>query len=107
MFKRIRAKLPDWRFIAFVVSNSIPGKKLLGDWRFTPIFFVAGCCFELVLCKLRINNINFSHTWLNPMKDYKDFITKAEAEYQAHQEELREVEDYLDKKREQRLKQIT
>ncbi|CAM4740098.1 unnamed protein product [Rotaria magnacalcarata] len=59
MFKRIRAKLPDWRFIAFVVSNSIPGKKLLGDWRFTPIFFVAGCCFELVLCKLRINNINF------------------------------------------------
>ena len=59
MFKRIRAKLPDWRFIAFAVSNSIPGKKLLGDWRFPPIFFVAGCLFEVVLCKLRINNINF------------------------------------------------
>jgi hypothetical protein len=59
MFKKIRAKLPDWRFIAFVVSNSIPGKKLLGDWRFPPIFFTAGILFEIVLCKLRINNINF------------------------------------------------
>jgi hypothetical protein len=59
MFKRIRAKLPDWRFIAFVISNSIPGKKLLGDWRFPPIFFAAGFLFEIVLCKLRINNINF------------------------------------------------
>ncbi|CAF3357972.1 unnamed protein product [Rotaria socialis] len=60
-----------------------------------------------------VNTVTFiigsqiAHTWLNPMKDYKDFITKAEAEYQAHQEELREVEDYLDKKRQQRLKQIT
>jgi hypothetical protein len=59
MFKRIRAKLPDWRFIAFAVSNSIPGRKLLGDWRFPPIFFAAGFIFEVVLCKLRINNINF------------------------------------------------
>ena len=59
MFKKIRAKLPDWRFIAFAVSNSIPGKKLLGDWRFPPIFFTAGFLFEIVLCKLRINNVNF------------------------------------------------
>jgi len=59
MFKKIRAKLPDWRFIAYAVSNSIPGKKLLGDWRFPPIFFTAGFLFEVVLCKLRINNINF------------------------------------------------
>lgn len=48
-----------------------------------------------------------AHTWLNPMKDYKDFITKAEIEYQAHQQELREVEDYLEKKRNQRSKQIS
>lgn len=41
------------------------------------------------------------------MKDYKDFITKAEIEYQAHQQELREVEDYLEKKRNQRSKQIS
>ena len=41
------------------------------------------------------------------MKDYKDFILKAEAEYQAHQEELRDVEVYLDKKRQQHLKQIS
>jgi hypothetical protein len=59
MFKKIRAKLPDWRFIAYAISNSIPGKKLLGDWRFPPIFFTAGFLFEVVLCKLRINNINF------------------------------------------------
>ena len=59
MFKKLRAKLPDWRFIAFAVSNSIPGKKLLGDWRFPPIFFAAGFVFEIVLCKLRINNVNF------------------------------------------------
>ena len=31
------------------------------------------------------------------MKDYKDFILKAEAEYEAHQQELREVEEYLGK----------
>ncbi|CAF1631523.1 unnamed protein product, partial [Adineta ricciae] len=137
----------------FVVSNSIPGKKLLGDWRFPPIFFVAGFLFEVVLCKLRINNINFydvykrkqahefvvkkhqlddylktitleasrkptnaltfmigsqtAHIWLNPMKDYKDFIQKAEADYQAQQQELAEVEEYLKKKREDRLKQIS
>ncbi|CAF2520686.1 unnamed protein product [Rotaria sp. Silwood2] len=48
-----------------------------------------------------------AHIWLNPMKDYKDFITKAEAEYQAHQQELHDVEDYLKKKREQRLTQIS
>lgn len=59
MFKQFRSKLPDWKFIAYVVSNTIPGRKLLGDWRFPPIFFVAGCLFEVVLCKLRINNINF------------------------------------------------
>ncbi|UJR28923.1 hypothetical protein I4U23_010141 [Adineta vaga] len=161
MFKKLRSKLPDWRFIAFVVSNSIPGKKLLGDWRFPPIFFAAGFLFEIVLCKLRINNINFydvykrkqahefvvkkhhlddylktltlqppssnnslptkattntfafvvgsqtAHIWLNPMSDYKDFIQKAEAEYQANQQELVEVEDYLKKKRQDRLKQIS
>lgn len=59
MFKRIRSKLPDWRFIGYVLANSIPGKKLLGDWRFPPFFFVAGVAFEVVLCKLRINNVNF------------------------------------------------
>ena len=59
MFKKLRTKLPDWRFIAYVVSNSIPGKKYLGDWRFPPIFFAAGFLFEIVLCKLRINNVNF------------------------------------------------
>jgi hypothetical protein len=48
-----------------------------------------------------------AHTWLNPMKDYKDFILKAEADYQAHQQELREVEDYLEKKRQQHVKQIS
>ena len=59
MFKKIRAKLSNWRFLAYVVSNSIPGKKLLGDWRFTPFFLTVGFLFEIVLCKLRINNINF------------------------------------------------
>jgi hypothetical protein len=48
-----------------------------------------------------------AHVWINPMKDYKDFIQKAEADYQAHQQQLREVEEYLAKKREQRLKQIS
>ena len=48
-----------------------------------------------------------AHTWLNPMKDYKDFILKAEADYQAHQEEMRDVEEYLEKKRQQHLKQIS
>ena len=48
-----------------------------------------------------------AHVWLNPMKDYKDFILKAEADYQARQKELQEVEEYLAKKREQRLKQIS
>ncbi len=48
-----------------------------------------------------------AHTWLNPMKDYKDYILKAEADYQARQEELREVDEYLKKKREQHLKQIS
>ena len=48
-----------------------------------------------------------AHVWLNPMKDYKDFILKAEADYQARQEELRDVEDYLEKKRQQHLKQIS
>jgi hypothetical protein len=41
------------------------------------------------------------------MKDYKDFILKAEADYQVHQQELRDVEDYLEKKRQQRVKQIS
>ncbi len=60
-----------------------------------------------------VNSIAFiigsqtAHVWLNPMKDYKDFILKAEADYQAHQEELRDVEDYLEKKRQQRSKQIS
>jgi len=60
-----------------------------------------------------VNSIAFiigsqvAHNWLNPMKDYKDFILKAEAEYQARQAESREVEDYLEKKRQQRLKQIS
>ncbi len=60
-----------------------------------------------------VNSIAFiigsqvAHNWLNPMKDYKDFILKAEADYQARQEELREVDDYLEKKRQQRLKQIS
>ena len=48
-----------------------------------------------------------AHIWLNPMKDYKDFIQKAEADYQAQQQELAEVEEYLKKKREDRLKQIS
>jgi len=48
-----------------------------------------------------------AHVRLNPMKDYKDFILKAETDYQARQAELREVEDYLEKKRQQRLKQIS
>ena len=48
-----------------------------------------------------------AHTWLNPMKNYKDFILKAEADYQAHQEEMRDVEEYLEKKRQQHLKQIS
>jgi predicted LPLAT superfamily acyltransferase len=48
-----------------------------------------------------------AHTWLNPMKDYKDFILKAEADYQAQQQELRDVEDYLEKKRKQHFKQIS
>ncbi len=68
MFKKLRAKLPDWRFIAFVISNSIPGKKLLGDWRFPPIFFAAGFVFEIVLCKLRINNINFCMLFISSMR---------------------------------------
>ena len=38
-----------------------------------------------------------AHVWLNPMKDYKDFILKAEADYQAQQQELRDVEEYLEK----------
>ena len=59
MFKKLRSKLPDWKFVAYVVSNTIPGRKLLGNWRFPPIFFAAGFLFEVVLCKLRINNINF------------------------------------------------
>jgi len=60
-----------------------------------------------------VNSIAFiigsqtAHVWLNPMKDYKDFISKAEADYQAHQEELRDVEDYLEKKRQQHFKQIS
>ncbi|CAF0712406.1 unnamed protein product [Adineta steineri] len=168
MFKKLRAKLPDWRFIAYVIANSIPGKRL-GNWRFPPVFFAAGFLFEIVLCKLRINNINFydvykrkqaqefvlkkhhlddylktvsfqspststnkimnpvrrlfyislantvafvigsqtAHVWLNPMKDYKDFILKAEADYQARQKELQEVDEYLKQKREDRLKQIS
>ena len=48
-----------------------------------------------------------AHIWLNPMKDYKDFIQKAEADYQAQKQELAEVEEYLKKKREDRLKQIS
>ena len=48
-----------------------------------------------------------AHSWLNPMSDYKDFILRAETEYQAHQQELREVEEYLVKKREKNLKQIS
>jgi hypothetical protein len=60
-----------------------------------------------------VNSIAFiigsqtAHVWINPMKDYKDFILKAEADYQAHQQELRDVEDYLEKKRQQHLKQIS
>lgn len=48
-----------------------------------------------------------SHVWLNPMSDYKDFITKAEADYQAQQEQMRDVEAYLEKKRQTRLQQIS
>jgi hypothetical protein len=48
-----------------------------------------------------------AHSWLNPMKDYKDFILKAEADFQVHQQEIHEVEDYLVKKREKHLKQIS
>jgi C4-dicarboxylate transporter len=60
-----------------------------------------------------VNSIAFiigsqtAHVWINPMKDYKDFILKAEADYQVHQQELRDVEDYLEKKRQQRVKQIS
>ena len=59
MFKKLRSKLPDWKFIGFVVSDFVPGKQRFGDWRFLPVFFTAGICFEILLCKLRINNINF------------------------------------------------
>ena len=48
-----------------------------------------------------------AHVWLNPMHDYQDFIIQAETKYQAHQQELRDIEDYLEKKRQQRLKQIS
>jgi hypothetical protein len=60
-----------------------------------------------------VNSIAFiigsqaAHSWLNPMNDYKDFILKAEAEYQARQQELRDVDDYLKEKRERHLKQIS
>jgi predicted LPLAT superfamily acyltransferase len=60
-----------------------------------------------------VNSIAFiigsqvAHSWLNPMNDYKEFILKAEAEYQARQQELRDVEDYLKQKRERHLKQIS
>jgi predicted LPLAT superfamily acyltransferase len=60
-----------------------------------------------------VNSIAFiigsqvAHSWLNPMNDYKEFILKAEAEYQARQQELRDVEDYLKEKRERHLKQIS
>ncbi|CAF2520680.1 unnamed protein product [Rotaria sp. Silwood2] len=74
LFKKIRAKLPDFRFIAFAISNSIPGRKLLGNWRFPPIFFAAGFLFEVVLCKLRINNINFYDVYKR--KQAQEFVTK-------------------------------
>jgi predicted LPLAT superfamily acyltransferase len=60
-----------------------------------------------------VNSIAFiigsqvAHSWLNPMNDYKEFILKAEAEYQARQQELRDVDDYLKEKRERHLKQIS
>ena len=50
---------------------------------------------------------SIAHAWMNPMSDYKDFISRAEVEYQAHQQEIREVEEYLEEKRRKNLKQIT
>jgi hypothetical protein len=48
-----------------------------------------------------------AHIWLNPMQDYKDYILKAEDQYQARQLELHDVEEYLKKKRQERLNQIS
>ena len=48
-----------------------------------------------------------AHRWLNPMSNYKDFILKAEADYQAQKEQMRDVEEYLEKKRQTRLQQIS
>lgn len=48
-----------------------------------------------------------AHIWLNPMKDYKDFITKAEAEYQAQRQQKQEIDEYLEKKRQDSLTHIS
>ena len=45
-----------------------------------------------------------AHMWLNPMQDYKDYILRAEADYQAEQQEMRDVEEYLARKRQENLR---
>jgi hypothetical protein len=64
----------NWRFVTDFIKNSILGKKLLGNWRFPPLFFAADFLFEVVLCKLCFNNINFCMLFLLEMKNFLLFF---------------------------------
>ncbi len=64
----------NWRFVTDFITNSILGKKLLGNCRFPPLFFAADFLFEVVLCKSRLNNINFCMLFLLEMKNFLLFF---------------------------------
>ncbi|XP_015590457.1 small integral membrane protein 4 [Cephus cinctus] len=40
-----------------------PGKKLLGEYRFLPIFFVAGAALEFSMIKWKVGEVNFYNTY--------------------------------------------
>ncbi|CAF1093757.1 unnamed protein product, partial [Didymodactylos carnosus] len=63
MFKFIRKYLPDYGFVRYIITQSIPGKGLLGSYRFIPFFFLTGVAFEFLLYGLKINNISFYDTF--------------------------------------------
>lgn len=45
------------------ILHSIPGERYLKEYRFLPLFFVAGAGLEFVMIKLHVGEVNFYKTY--------------------------------------------
>lgn len=45
------------------IINKIPGKRILGEYRFLPIFFILGATLEYSMIHWHVGEVNFYKTY--------------------------------------------